>query len=420
MSTDERRICPELWEQNQRLSALVALGQALADPGLDLGEKLQACVQVLSRQAQAERASLMLVEGNSLVVRASTNRDILGLSTPLSEQSISTGVVNTGQAFFTRQVSESVRADVRRQGDVSNYRTGSLISLPLTVNSEVVGVLNLSDKDGAEYFDEADLELAQSIAQQVARLVHFSALHERVNLAYTELHEAQRAKDDLMYMIFHDMKAPLTGVKEVIKLLDGDAGLSPDERAQYLAVADRDLELLWRRISNLLDLNRMDSGAMPVDTISLNLCALAREAAGRLAAVGRVLEVEMEIDCPGETMVHADEDLTERIVVNLLFNALKYSSPEEGGGGRLELSVGSESDTARLAVIDSGPGVDESLSQAIFERYTTGGLTKGSSGLGLYFCRQAAGLMGGSVGYQNLSGGGARFTLTLPLERHMA
>lgn len=416
MSKDERKRCPELWQQNQQLSALVALGQALADPGLALDDKLQACVGLLSQQAKAERVSLMLKEGRALVVRASTNRDILGLATPLSEQSISTGVANTGQAFFTRQVSESALAGVRRQGDVSNYRTGSLISLPLTVDDEVVGVLNLSDKTGADFFDEDDLELAREIARQVARLVHFSALHERVNLAYQELSRTQQAKDDLMYMIFHDMKAPLTGVKEVVKLLGGDAELDPDERAQYLALADRDLELLWRRISNLLDLNRMDAKSMPMDRISLDMCSLAREAAGGLKAVSRVLEVELEVSCPDEVVVLADEDLTERITVNLLFNALKHSSPDEGGGGRVEVSVGTEGDRAILAVIDSGPGVDDSLGQAIFERYTTGGHTKGSSGLGLYFCRRAAEMMGGSVDYANLPDGGARFYLNLPLE----
>lgn len=417
MTQDAKELCPQLWEECQSLKALVSLGQALADPGLELDQKLQAAVELLSAQAGAERASLMLVQGSVLVVRAATNPKIIGLETKLSEQSISTQVVSSGQPVFTKEVASSDYASVSRHGDVSSYRTGSLISLPLTVDHKVEGVLNLSDKAGQQHFSSDDLALAQGIASQVSRLVHFSALHEDLNQAYQELSRTQQAKEDLMHMIFHDMKAPVTGVKEVLKLLGSDLELSEEERAQYMAVADGDLELLWRRISNLLDLNRMDADAFPTDPISLELEGLVREAVARLSAVSRVREVEVGVSATAEPTVLADEDLTERIVVNLLFNALKFSTPEEGGGGKVDVGLGIKGGQAVLTITDTGPGVDEALGQAVFERYTTSGVGKGSSGLGLYFCRRASRLMGGEVAYENLAGGGAKFSLRLPLEQ---
>ncbi|MBI4800154.1 MAG: HAMP domain-containing histidine kinase [Desulfarculus sp.] len=404
-----------LSKENQRLQALVDLGNLLADPVLDLERKLQHCTRELARLAAAESASIMLVEGQELVVRAATNQRIIGLATPLSDRTISTQVVSTGQPVHLTDVGKSDFAQVRREGDRSSYRTKSLISLPLLEEGQPVGVLNLSDKAGAAAFGQDDLTLAQSIASQLSRLINFSALHSRLGEAYQDLSRAQRAKDDLMYMIFHDMKAPVTGVKEVLKLLGPGHDLSPEERTQYLALAESDLELLWRRITNLLDLNRMDADQLPQNPTPLDLAALVRESLARLAAVARVRQVDLELKVESEPEVMADEDLVERILVNLVFNALKFSSPEEGGGGLVSLRVTAGGGQARVEVLDSGPGVDPQLGDEVFERYTQGRATRGSSGLGLYFCRRAARLLGGEVAFINLEQGGCCFSLTLPL-----
>ncbi len=415
MKPEDQRDPAWLLKENQRLAAIVQLGNLLADPVLELDHKLQHCTLELARLAAAESASIMLVEGRELVVRAATNQRIVGLANPLEGDTISGQVARSGQPVYLTDVAQSAFAQVRREGDRSTYRTKSLISLPLMADGKPVGVLNLSDKAGAPSFDQDDLALAQSIASQLSRLINFSALHSRLGAAYQDLSRAQRAKDDLMFMIFHDMKAPVTGVKEVLKLLGPGHDLTPEERVQYLALAESDLELLWRRITNLLDLNRMDADQLPLNPTPLNLAALVRESLGRLAAVARVREVELELQADAQPEVLADEDLVERIVVNLVFNALKFSSPEEGGGGLVSLTVSLDGQRALVAVNDSGPGVEQELGEDIFARYTQGRVTQGSSGLGLYFSRRAARLLGGDVVYENLEPGGCRFTLSLPL-----
>jgi len=404
-----------LEEENQRLTALVELGRVLADAGRPLDEKLQQGVEVLARLAGAERSSLMLVEGDELVVRAANRAEVVGMRTALSQSAISTEVARTGRPVFVKDVGQSDFAQVRRQGDQSSYRTASLISLPLTETGHTVGVLNLSDKAGAPHFDDADLALAQDIASQVSRLVHFSAMHSRLEDAYQQLSRAQKAKDDLMYMIFHDMKAPVTGVKEVLGLLGQEGGLEPEEQGQYLALAQADLEQLWRRITNLLDLNRMDAEQLPMNPQPLDMAALAAEAVARLEAVSRIKEVAMVVEAPeagAEALV--DEDLAERILVNLLFNALKFSSPEEGGGGRVEVIVSAGEQGVLVEVADTGPGVDPELGDAVFERFVQGKVTTGSTGLGLYFCRRAAELIGGRIAHGPREDGGAVFSLELP------
>jgi len=413
MPASMQELCPQLWEENQRLRCLVELGKVLADPRQSLERKLDQCVRALAGLARAEGCSLMLVEGDGLTVRAANHPELVGLATPLCEPSIATQVATSGRAAYCREVEASGLPGVRRGEGLRNYRTGSLISLPLWAEDKVVGVLNLADKKGEPHFSQEDLETAQGMAREISRLVHFSALHARLEEAHRELSEAQRAKDDLLHMIVHDMKAPIAGVKEVLGFLEDPAGLAPTERGQYLAAARSDLEMLWRRISNLLDLKRMDAGQYPVNPMDLNLAVMARESAVRLAPLARFYGVALETQAETEPWVSADEDLLERLITNLLLNALQHSSPEQGGGGRVSLRVGAKGGRASLRVADSGPGVEPALGPNVFERFVTGRGPAGSTGLGLYFCRRAAELLGGEVGYANQDHG-AVFHFFLP------
>lgn len=413
MAPEPSELCPEIWEENIRLRSLVDLGRVLSDPGEPLDRKLAQCVQALASLTRAESCSLMLVEDGALVVRAASQPDLVGLTTPLDQASIATEVVCSGRPIYAKEVGESDFAQVSRQGGKSFYRTGSLISLPLMEGGQVVGVLNLADKAGEPCFSSRDAETAQSIAQQVSRLINFSALHSRLQTAYEDLAEAQKAKDDLMHMIFHDMKAPIAAVKEVLGLLDPAFGLDPQEKSQYLALAREDLELLWRRTSNLLDLKRMEAGQYPLILLPLNLADLAREAVERLAPLSSAHGVKLSVEVRDEPRVVVDEDLVERILSNLLINAAKHAGVNQEGG-RVNLAVRIAEHRARVEVSDNGAGVDPALGEKIFERYVTGGEKQGSTGLGLFFCKQAAGLLNGRVGYYN-STHGAIFHLDLPL-----
>ncbi|MFH1061009.1 MAG: HAMP domain-containing sensor histidine kinase [Pseudomonadota bacterium] len=405
----------ELRQANQRLSALVELAGLLADPGLEAGVKLQRCLEGLAGLIGAESASLMLAEGESLIVQAATNPRLVGLALPLDQDAISTQVLGDCQPVYLRDLGQSPLAGLGRQGDRSFYRTPSLLSLPLMVDGQAVGVLNLGDKAGAAAFDPADLELAQELARHLSRQIHFSVLHARLDQAHQELVAAQQAKDDLLQLIFHDMKAPLTAVKELLRLLGPERETAEAERGQYLALAEAELEVLWRRVTNLLDLNRMDAGQWPLQTAPLDLASLAAEVVERMAVLARPRGVELELTIQARPRPPADEDLVERILVNLLLNAIRHSDPDQDGGGGVRVHLSAGQGSALLEVADSGPGVDPELGPAVFERHAQGRVNRGAAGLGLYFCRRAARLLGGEVYYVNSPQGGARFSLVLPL-----
>lgn len=405
----------ELIAENKRLKCLLELNRTLVRSELPLDLRYQELVSVLARLAKAEKCSLMLVEDGRLEVKAATNRGVVGMLAPLEQIAISTAVLRSGQAIYLKDIADSPFAHVGRAGDSSTYRTGSFICLPLCDEGATVGVLNLSDKQGLPHFDQSDLEMAQAMADQVAVLVNFSALHQRLNQAYQDLRDSQRAKDDLMSMLFHDMKAPLTALKEVLKLLAADK-LSPTERKRCLDLAGLDMEQLWRRVSNMLDLGRMEGGLMPLRSRPVRLAELAGEVLAGLEGVAALHEVRFQLEARQDLEVVTDEDLVERILVNLLFNALRFSAPENGGGGKTLLRLDGDGRFALLEVRDAGPGVDEAMAPKLFQRYAHGQGNKGSTGLGLYFCQRAAWLLGGEVVHRNSPGGGASFVLSLPLE----
>jgi signal transduction histidine kinase len=123
--------------------------------------------------------------------------------------------------------------------------------------------------------------------------------------------------------------------------------------------------------------------------------------------------VKLAVEVRAEPRVVVDEDLVERILSNLLINAAKHAGVNQEGG-RVNLAVRIADERARVEVSDNGAGVDPTLGDTIFERYVSGGEKLGSTGLGLFFCKQAAGLLDGRVGYHN-STHGAVFHLDLPL-----
>lgn len=402
-----------LIEENRRLSALVELGGTLADSRLDLKAKLQACVETLARLAGAERASLMMVEGDELVVLASTNPDIVGLKSLLRSHTISTNVVDSGEPVYITDVSKSEYADARREGDQSTYRTNSLICLPLSDAGTVAGVLNLSDKLGADAFGEHDFQLAQTIAKQVSGLIYFSALHSRLVEAFNQLDRATRAKDDLMHMILHDLKAPLTGAKEMIRLLRAEP-CEEDQRRHHLDLAGSELEQLWRRVSNLLDLSRMDSGAAEMDREPIKLSALAEEARRSLEPVIAVSGVRVWMEAAGDPKAMLDEELAERVVANLLLAALHASAPDAGGRGEVTINISGQDDLACLEVVDTGGGLDPAAASTLFQRPARDASGSEVGSHAMYFCRRAARAMGGDLTFGNLPQGGSRFRFTAP------
>jgi two-component system sensor histidine kinase KdpD len=221
--------------------------------------------------------------------------------------------------------------------------------------------------------------------------------------------EADRTRAALLAAVSHDLRSPLASAKASVTSLRSDqVQWSEEARAELLETADESLDRLTRLIEDLLDLSRLEAGALAVSLAPLALDELVPLV---LDALGE--HAQVVVDVP-ETLpeVTADAVLLERVLVNVLGNALRYSPPDRPP----LLSASCHAGSVEIRVVDRGPGVPEDQRDRMFapfqrlgDRDTTTGV-----GLGLALSRGLTAAMGGTLAADDTPGGGLTMTVTLP------
>lgn len=235
----------------------------------------------------------------------------------------------------------------------------------------------------------------------------------------TRLYEKTRELDELKTRFFanvsHELRTPLTLI--LGPLANRLAAIGPDDPSRGdLVIMERNARLLYRHVSDLLDVAKLDAGRMEMRYARADLTQVVRFMASCFESLAREKSVWLSVVVPASLPAVVDAEKVQRIVLNLLSNAFKFTP--EGGTVRLELVA--EGAVGRLTVSDNGPGVPVALRQEVFERFrqVDGGADRshGGTGLGLAIAREFALLHGGDITLTAGPGGGALFSVTLPLE----
>jgi signal transduction histidine kinase len=230
----------------------------------------------------------------------------------------------------------------------------------------------------------------------------------QLSAARGESEAALQRQRDFVADASHELRTPLTSILANLELLEAEV---QGEAREMAGSALRSSQRMRRLVADLLLLARADAGRQspkrPVD-----LSAVAREAAieANPLAAGQTLA----LDLPGSVHVLGVSDDLHRLVANLIENALVHTSP----GTPVTVSTAERAGQALLEVSDRGPGVPPELRERVFERFARGGgdsSTGSGSGLGLAIVRAVAEAHGGTVELSDAEGGGARFTIRLPL-----
>lgn len=279
--------------------------------------------------------------------------------------------------------------------------------LPLFIESRLVGILIVGGST------QEPITFALARRRFVATISYYAALGlERARLKTEamearELREANRAKDEVLAAVSHDLRTPLT----TIKLLAQAAASRGDTSAASIeAHVDRLADL----VTNVLDLSRIRAGGVPLD-VALNtaedvIAATVSRAHGVLG--GRRIMTKLDLDQP-TLVARFDFVQTLRILGNLVDNALRYSPP----GETVEIVATRDDRWVAIEVSDRGPGVPESERDRIFDAFyrpRSEVPDAGRAGLGLSIARRLAELQDGTVEYTPRKGGGSVFTLRLP------
>ena len=241
-------------------------------------------------------------------------------------------------------------------------------------------------------------------------------LAEDFNKMAVRLGELDRLKEDLLSNVSHDLKAPLASMHETNELLleEIPGSLTPEQR-QLIRLNQGSNARLSRMVSDLLDLSRLQGGAMTYAIQHHDLARLARLAAGDLGGVASTRDIQVDIEAPiGPVWVDCDESLILRVIENLLSNAIRYSP--DSGRIRVEVEPLPGGKVA-LAVRDQGRGIPDQHKTQIFERfYRVDSKQKGGpgTGIGLAIAKSIVEGHGGTIRVEDAVGGGSRFVIELP------
>ena len=259
----------------------------------------------------------------------------------------------------------------------------------------------------------------QILGARLRSLLRLKFATDALEESYRKLRELEKVRDDLMKMIVHDLKSPLTSVLAALEMvLDGDFGAVNDQQRRALGDAEAKAEDLLALIEDLLEVARIEEASIQLDVEAIAPAALLTEVLHewdmRLAQEEAVATLDVADDAP---VFHADKGLIKRVFSNLIQNALTHSPRS------VTIDLRARHDAATDGVIftvgDNGPGIPKEYHEIIFRKFeqakTPSAPRVRSSGLGLAFCKLAVEAHGGRIWVQSAEGQGSQFHFTLPV-----
>ena len=270
------------------------------------------------------------------------------------------------------------------------------------------GVLELHGQDLAA----SERRLLQVIAAQIDQAIEHGALAQAAEAA-DELAETDRMRSALLAAVGHDLRRPLTSASAAISALRSDDVVVPDDqRDELLDTASESLDALSELVTNLLDVSRVQAGALGVQLAATDLADVILPALDELGLGPGAVELDLADDLHP---VLADAVLLQRVIVNLLTNAVRHS-PE---GERVRLAASGFRDQVELRVVDRGPGIPPDRRDEVFTPFQRLGDTDNETGLGLGLALSKGFVegMNGTLDVDDTPGGGLTMVVTLPSAR---
>src|SRR4051812_29276687 len=275
-----------------------------------------------------------------------------------------------------------------------------LAVVPLMGAGEHIGFL-FAERDPPVPLDETQSAVLAIVGPVIGAFFEKAA-------AYDELAERHKRQSEFVALASHELRNPSASLCGIVTTLHerGDI-LTADQRRGLSRVADHEGRRLVRLVDQLLDLSRLEATSIRIRPIELAVFERARELVSAVAA-GRSDEIEIRID--PTLRAYADPEAFDRIVSNLLVNALRY------GREPIRLTAANHDRHFRLAVEDRGPGVSDDFASRLFERFARAGdAPAGGAGLGLSIAQAYAQAHGGQLVYERAWPRGARFELVVPV-----
>ena len=399
-------------EREARAAAEALAAGARTINTLDLDAALQNIIESACALLKAQVATVFRLDPESgglvLMVGGGPRGTTLSRDALLPHGSGLVGLaVNSRQPVVTADLLADPRLvyppDVRERIEGGRHRVG--LAVPLMVHGRITGALFIGALPG-RVFSAGDVRLASTFADQAASAIDNAEL-------FRETQRVNRAKDQFLAMLGHELRNPLNAIGSAASLLGLDNGKAETaERAR--SVINRQVQHLARLVDDLLDVSRVTSGKVLLVREPTDLAELAASTTGNWRASGRFARHRVSLET-SPVWVDADPTRLDQVLGNLLANALKYT-PD---GGAIVVRVRAEADSALLEVEDTGAGIPPELLGKVFDLFVQGERTldrsQGGLGIGLTLTRALVQMHGGTIEARSAGAGrGAIFTIRLP------
>lgn len=244
------------------------------------------------------------------------------------------------------------------------------------------------------------------------------ALTRSLEQSLSDLKKAEASRDALTHMIVHDLGNPLAVIKMNTDMLKMGASMGMAvteealaERLTHITSASASMGTM---IQSMLDVSKMESGQLVINTEHIDLGTFMNELSDRYAVAAQEVGITISVQVDTKEPLQSDRTLLDRMISNLVSNAFKYAT----GATRLALRVTPAGENVEIRVEDDGEGIPEELHGRVFDKFyqleSTSTGVKAGVGLGLAFCRMASEALGGSIRVENAEPTGTRFVITMP------
>ena len=407
-------------ERYDFLQELERFGQEAHDIS-NLGELGSSLAGLISRAFQTANVELLLMnEAGNLRAVASTGVfqsqvSFLRRSVLIQWFTRNKGILHRQQLELDPQL---LSLTAREKADIQTANVDLFV--PLRTNTgELVGLLLMGPKRSEQPYSDEDLRRVLTVTSRMAVELENARLYAQEMAVRKELQHQNEQKTEFLHHVAHELKTPLTAIISSSELITADAidNIPEKQRERLLNNINRSAWLMDKKVSELLDLARIQIGRLELKLQPLDIREVIDDLTSQLSSLFKNKEQSVETQAPDVLPpVKADRERVTEVVLNLLSNANKFSP----AGGHIVIAANEQDGMVMVEVKDSAPVINESDRARIFDPYFRGGSAEDQQrvsglGLGLAISKSLVLMQQGEIGVTSEEGRGNTFYFTLPV-----
>ncbi len=388
---------------------------------LDLERLMMGCCRALMELSGADRISIMVLDGSTeeLSVRWAQGSRVKSRGRSLKfrmGEGLCGWVARSQKPFCVMDAAKEPRfipqPDKIRANPFRPVKT--ICCVPLVVEGQTVGVVNLSSFSASRRFLWFKEPTAQQFLDRMGRVIAQAVLLHEMEAASSRWRRQAKVTSETVAQVSHEVRTPLTLITEgAQQLLDGLEGSVSEKQKETLGLIKRQANRMLRLVTELLDVSRMEAGRFVLYRQPMDVAHVIQEVRAHYASLVSPRKLNLRL---GEIpLIYGDRSRLGQVVENLLTNAVKFTPAE----GSITIALSTHGRSAELALSDTGIGIPKKEQTKLFQKFfqpkVPANFSYRGTGLGLAIVKEIVHLHGGTIRVNSEPGQGTTFTVSLPL-----